>query len=114
MTSNIGDSSASMFMAKHQLQVLTQTVDSWLATDCCQLLTDDYTLVLITWPQHGLHKKHCFQQYFYSCVCIPCRANVFTEPLSSNDGGYTVSMVNSQALFISSKEETCAKIMYLN
>jgi hypothetical protein len=33
---------------------------------------------------HGPHRKHRVQQFFYCCVCIRCRGNVFTEPLPSN------------------------------
>jgi hypothetical protein len=39
--------------------------------------------------QHGLHRKGRIQQFFYCCVFIRCRRNVFTEPLPSNDKGYT-------------------------
>jgi hypothetical protein len=31
------------------------------------------------------HSKGLVQQFFYCCVCIHCRSNVFTEPLPSND-----------------------------
>jgi hypothetical protein len=34
---------------------------------------------------HGPHRKWRLQQFFYCCVCIRCRDNIFTEPLSSND-----------------------------
>jgi hypothetical protein len=30
-------------------------------------------------------QKRIVQQFFYSCVCIRCSGNVFTEPLPSND-----------------------------
>jgi hypothetical protein len=35
--------------------------------------------------RHGQHTKRRIQQFFYCCVCIRCCANVFTEPLPSND-----------------------------
>jgi hypothetical protein len=34
--------------------------------------------------RHGPHRKRRIQQ-FYSCLCIGCRDNVFTEPLPNND-----------------------------
>jgi hypothetical protein len=37
--------------------------------------------------RHASHRKWSIQQFFYCCVCILCRGNVFTEPLSSNNGG---------------------------
>jgi hypothetical protein len=37
----------------------------------------------------GPHRKRRVQQFFYCCLCIPCRVNVFTEPLPSNEWGYT-------------------------
>jgi hypothetical protein len=37
--------------------------------------------------RHRPHRKRCVQQFFYCWVCISCRANVFTEPLPSNDRG---------------------------
>jgi hypothetical protein len=39
------------------------------------------TLSLI---RHGPHWKQHVQQFFYCCVCIPYRSNVFTKPLPSN------------------------------
>jgi hypothetical protein len=36
---------------------------------------------------HQPHRKRRVQQFFYYCVCICCRGNVFTEPLPSNDRG---------------------------
>jgi hypothetical protein len=33
--------------------------------------------------RHGPHRKRCVQQFFYCCMCIRCRGNVFTEPLPS-------------------------------
>jgi hypothetical protein len=36
---------------------------------------------------HGSHRKWDVQQFFYCCLCILCRGNVCTEPLSSNDKG---------------------------
>jgi hypothetical protein len=35
----------------------------------------------------GPHRKRCVQKFFYCCVCIRCRGNVFTKPLSSNVRG---------------------------
>jgi hypothetical protein len=38
----------------------------------------------------GPHRKRRVQQFFYCCVCIRCGGNFFfTEPLPSNDRGYT-------------------------
>jgi hypothetical protein len=37
--------------------------------------------------RHGPHTKRCVQQFFYFCLCIRSRGNVFTEPLPSNDRG---------------------------
>jgi hypothetical protein len=31
------------------------------------------------------YRKRPFQQFFYCCLCICCRGNVFIEPLPSND-----------------------------
>jgi hypothetical protein len=40
--------------------------------------------------RHGPHRKRRIQKSFYCCVCIRCRANVFTESLPSNHmDGYT-------------------------
>jgi hypothetical protein len=33
---------------------------------------------------NGLHRKHRVQQFYYCCVCIPCRGKIFTESLPSN------------------------------
>jgi hypothetical protein len=35
--------------------------------------------------RHGPHTKRHVHKFFYCCVCIRCRGNVFTEPLPSND-----------------------------
>jgi hypothetical protein len=35
--------------------------------------------------RHGPHRKQLVQQFFYCCMCIRCRGNVFTEPLPSSD-----------------------------
>jgi hypothetical protein len=56
--------------------------------------------------RHGPHRKHRMQQFYY-CMCIRCRANVFTEALPSNnhifwvllEGGGTDSQVISKASF---------------
>jgi hypothetical protein len=40
----------------------------------------DYFLLI----RHGSHTKRRVQQFFYCCVCILYRGNVFTEPLPSN------------------------------
>jgi hypothetical protein len=37
--------------------------------------------------RHGPNTKRCVQQFFYCCVCICCRSNVFTEPLRNKDRG---------------------------
>jgi hypothetical protein len=37
--------------------------------------------------RHGPHRKRRFQEFFFRCVCIRCRGNVFTEPLRSNGKG---------------------------
>jgi hypothetical protein len=37
--------------------------------------------------RHGPHRKRRFQQFFYCCVCIRYRGNVYTEPLPSKDKG---------------------------
>jgi hypothetical protein len=34
--------------------------------------------------QHGPHRKHRVQQFFYCCLCIRCSGTLLTEPLSSN------------------------------
>jgi ABC-type histidine transport system ATPase subunit len=33
----------------------------------------------------GPHKKQRVKQFFYCCLCIRCRGNMFDEPLSSHD-----------------------------
>jgi hypothetical protein len=33
---------------------------------------------------HGPYIKRRFQKFFYCCVCIRCRGNVFAEPLPNN------------------------------
>jgi hypothetical protein len=40
------------------------------------------------------------QQLLYCCVCIRCRGNVFTEPLSRKDagGGYTYRHIDSNVI----------------
>jgi hypothetical protein len=35
----------------------------------------------------GPHRKWCFQQFFYCCLCIRWGSNVFTEPMPNNDRG---------------------------
>jgi hypothetical protein len=42
-------------------------------------------LLSLIW--HGPHWTQRVQQFFYCCVCIRYRGNVFTEPLPSNDRG---------------------------
>jgi hypothetical protein len=38
--------------------------------------------------RHGPHRKRRVRQFFYFCVCIRCRGNVFfTQPLPSEDRG---------------------------
>jgi hypothetical protein len=37
--------------------------------------------------RHGTYRRRCVQQFFYCCLFIRCRGNVFTEPLPSNDKG---------------------------
>jgi hypothetical protein len=37
--------------------------------------------------RHEPHTKRCTKQFFYCCICIRCRGNVFSEPLPSNDRG---------------------------
>jgi hypothetical protein len=37
--------------------------------------------------RHGPHRKRRVQQFVYCCVCIRCRGNVFTEPMTGNDKG---------------------------
>jgi hypothetical protein len=44
-----------------------------------RLLTFHHYLI-----RHGSHKKHRAQQLYYCCVCVRCRGNVLTEPLSHN------------------------------
>jgi hypothetical protein len=51
------------------------------------LAITDRVLSLI---RHGPHKKRRVQQFFYCCVCICCRGNIFTEPLPSNDNGFFI------------------------
>jgi hypothetical protein len=46
--------------------------------------------------RHGPQRKHRVQQFFYCCMCILYRGNLFTEPLPSNDKeGYTDSKMIS-------------------
>jgi hypothetical protein len=40
--------------------------------------------------RRGPHIKWRVQRFFYSCLCIHCRGNVFTEPLPSNDKGINI------------------------
>jgi hypothetical protein len=37
--------------------------------------------------RHGPHRKRRVKQFFYCCMCICCRGNIFTEPLPSNERG---------------------------
>jgi hypothetical protein len=37
--------------------------------------------------RHRPHIKQGIQQFFYCCLCIRCRRNVFTKSLPSNDRG---------------------------
>jgi hypothetical protein len=39
--------------------------------------------------RHGPHRKRRLQQFFYCCVSIYCRGNIFTEPLPVMIAGYT-------------------------
>jgi hypothetical protein len=39
--------------------------------------------------RHGPHRKRRVQHFLYCCVCIRYSGNVFTEPLPSNETGYT-------------------------
>jgi hypothetical protein len=40
---------------------------------------------ILSLMRHGAHRKRRAQQFFYCCVCIRWRGNVFTEPLPSNN-----------------------------
>jgi hypothetical protein len=42
---------------------------------------------LLSLIRHGPHRKRRVQQFFYCCICILCRGNVFTEPLPSKSRG---------------------------
>jgi hypothetical protein len=42
---------------------------------------------LLSLIRHGPHWKRCVQQFFYCCVRVLYRGNIFTEPLPSNDRG---------------------------
>jgi hypothetical protein len=37
--------------------------------------------------RHGPQERHRVQQFFYCCVCIRCRGNMFTQQLPSNIRG---------------------------
>jgi hypothetical protein len=50
-----------------------------------QVLGRTNRLLSLIW--HRPHRKWRVQQFFYCCVCIRCRGNIFTEPLPSNDRG---------------------------
>jgi hypothetical protein len=54
----------------------------------------DNRLLSLIWQ--GTHRKRRIQQFFYSCVCIRCRGNVFTETLPGNNSGihiYTLRLM---------------------
>jgi hypothetical protein len=40
---------------------------------------------LLSWIQHGPHRKRLFQQFFHYCMCIRCCGNVLNELLPSSD-----------------------------
>jgi hypothetical protein len=40
-----------------------------------------YFALIRHWP----HRKRCVQQFFYCCICIRYRGNVFTHPLPRKD-----------------------------
>jgi hypothetical protein len=42
--------------------------------------------------RHGPHRKRRVRQFYYCCVCILCRGNVFTGPLPSNDRGIHIQI----------------------
>jgi hypothetical protein len=45
--------------------------------------------------RHGPHWKRRVQQFFYCCVCICYRGNVYTEPLPSNEKGIFIEPLPS-------------------
>jgi 5-methylthioribose kinase len=45
------------------------------------------TIRLLSFDTTRKHRKRRVQEFFYCCLCILCRGNVFTEPLTSNDEG---------------------------
>jgi hypothetical protein len=45
------------------------------------------TNCLLSLIRHRPHWKQCVQQFFYCCVCIRYRGNVYTKPLPSKDRG---------------------------
>jgi hypothetical protein len=55
--------------------------------------TGSSSIVLLITPLHGLSIKYRFQPYLYFCMCISCRENVFTKPLSRNDSHFTLHNV---------------------
>jgi hypothetical protein len=54
---------------------------------------------------HGPSRKHRFQHYYNSCMCICCRGNVFTKLLPRNGYGifgYLAVVASTQSVFTSS------------
>jgi hypothetical protein len=83
------------------LESILQSVNGysavWLYPEMCAVCVIDTMvkkfcgklIVYIPLIKHEPHGKRCVQQLFSFCMCIRCRGNVFTEPLPSNDRGYT-------------------------
>jgi hypothetical protein len=54
----------------------------------CRLFLKNFlgrTNCLLSLTRHEPHIKRQVEEFFYCCVCIRCRINVFAEPLHSND-----------------------------
>jgi hypothetical protein len=47
-------------------------------------------IALICFIRHAPHIKRRLQRFFYYCVCIRYRGNVFTQSLLSNGSGYII------------------------
>jgi hypothetical protein len=62
--------------------------------------------------RRGPHRKRRVQQFFYCCLCIRCRGNFFTEPLSSNDRGIHIQTQRLMGFFLNTSLRWAQVLLY--
>jgi hypothetical protein len=86
--------------ANHTLLVITRSALHFIFTmpliknkEFWEQLIADFPLI-----RHEPRRTQRLQQFFYCRVCIRCRGEIYTEPLPSNDRGYTYRQTHERDL----------------